>query len=288
MTLTDQAPAAPREATPAAHSVDVRPDLPGPRLALAEVRSRLSDKAGALQLAQAELAHVTRVMTMGELTASIAHEVNQPLAGVVANGSACLRWLATRPPNLDEARTAIQRIIRDGSRAVGVLTRVRALVKKGEPAKERLDVNGVIDEILALTEGEVRRNNVSLQTDLAANLPAIIGDRVQLQQVILNLIINGIEAMNTIKDRERVLRIRTARQNPDGVLVAVKDSGIGLAPAQFERIFEAFYTTKQEGLGMGLSISRSIVENHAGRLWASPNDGSGATFQFTIPLQQRG
>lgn len=251
-----------------------------------QLEAEIAERKAAEQIlleTQLELARVTRITTTGELAASIAHEVNQPLAGVVTNGNACLRWLATRPPNLDEARTAIQRIIRDGSRASGVLTRVRALVKKGEPAKERLDVNGVIDEVLALTEGEVRRNNVSLQTDLAANLPEIMGDRVQLQQVILNLIINGIEAMNTIKDRERVLRIRTARQNPDGVLVAMQDSGIGLAPAQFERIFEAFYTTKQEGLGMGLSISRSIIEAHGGCLSATPNEGSGATFRFTLP-----
>lgn len=251
-----------------------------------QLEAEIAERKAAEQIlleTQLELARVARITTTGELAASIAHEVNQPLAGVVTNGSACLRWLATRPPNLDEARAAIHRIIRDGSRAISVLTRVRALVKKGEPAKERLDVNGVIDEVLALTEGEVRRNNVSLQTDLAANLPAITGDRVQLQQVILNLIINGIEAMNTIKDRERVLRIRTARQNPDGVLVAVQDSGIGLAPAQFERIFEAFYTTKQEGLGMGLSISRSIIEAHGGYLSATPNEGSGATFRFTLP-----
>lgn len=237
---------------------------------------------------QLELARVVRVTTTGALTASIAHELNQPLAGVVTNGNACLRWLAAKPPNLDEAREAAQRIIRDGNRASGVLARIRALLKKGEPVKERLSINGVIEEVLALTEGEARRNGVSLRIELVADLPAIIGDRVQLEQVILNLIMNGIEAMSAVEDRARVLCIQTRKQNPDGVLVAVQDSGVGLDPEQLDRIFDAFYTTKQGGIGMGLSISRSIIEAHGGRLSAMPNEGPGATFRVTLPVDGGG
>ena len=231
-----------------------------------------------------ELARVVRATTIGELTASIAHELNQPLAGVVTYGNACLRWLAAQPPNLDEAREAVQNIVRGGNQASGVLARIRALMKKGEPVKEHLDINGVIEEVLALTDAEVRRSGVSLQPELAADLPAINGDRVQLQQVILNLIMNGIEAMSAVPDRARVLQIRTSKQDPDGVLVAVQDSGIGLDPAQLDRIFDAFYTTKRGGIGMGLSISRSIIEAHGGRLSATPNEGPGATFRFTLPI----
>jgi PAS domain S-box-containing protein len=231
-----------------------------------------------------ELARIVRATTIGELTASIAHELNQPLTGVVTYGNACLRWLATQPPNLDEAREAVQNIVRGGNQASGVLARIRALIKKDEPVKEHLEINGVIEEVLALTDAEVRRSGVSLQTELAAGLPAIIGDRVQLQQVILNLIINGIEAMSAVPDRARVLQIRSSKQDPDGVLVAVQDSGIGLDPAQLDRIFDAFYTTKRGGIGMGLSISRSIIEAHGGRLSATPNDGPGTTFRFTLPI----
>jgi signal transduction histidine kinase len=226
-------------------------------------------------------------MTTGELAASIAHELNQPLTGVVTNGNACLRWLAAQPPNLDEGREAVRRIIRDGNRASAVLARVRALMKKGEPVKESLDMNSVVEEILALTEGEMSRNEVVLQTELAADLPAIPGDRVQLQQVLLNLIMNGIEAMSAVKDRARILRIRSAQQGPDDVLVAVQDSGIGIDPAQLERIFDAFYTTKQGGMGIGLSVSRSIIEAHGGRLWAALNEGPGVTFRFSLPIYDR-
>ena len=235
-----------------------------------------------LREAQNELAHVTRVTTMGELAASIAHEVNQPLAGIVTNGNASLRWLAGASPNLDEARQAIQRIIRDGSRAGQVVARIRALSQKTRASKELLDINEAIEEIVVLTGGELRRNQVVLRTELAADIPLIMGDRIQLQQVIMNLILNGVEAMRNIDEKERNLLIKTGRGEVDEVRVALQDSGVGLDPKTEEQIFDAFFTTKPAGLGMGLSISRSIVENHGGRLWAVPNDGPGATFQFTL------
>ena len=221
-------------------------------------------------------------MTMGELAASIAHEVNQPLAAVIANGNACLRWLAGEAPNLDEAREAARRIIRDGKRAGEVIARTRALSRKTETEKERLDLNEAIQEVVALVQGEVRRNRVALRLDLASDLPPVLGDRVQLQQVVLNLLMNGIEALSAVGDRPRALVISTQSGAVDQVRVTVQDSGSGLDPQSLDRIFEAFYTTKRGGMGMGLSISRSIVENHGGRLWAVANAGPGATFQFTL------
>jgi PAS domain S-box-containing protein len=235
-----------------------------------------------LRKAQVELAHVTRVMTMGELAASIAHEVNQPLAAIVTNGNACLRWLAGESPNLDEARETARRIIRDGNRAGDVIGRIRTLLRKTGTEKELLDMNQAIREIVALAEGEVRRNGVALRTELAGDLPPILGDRVELEQVVLNLIMNALEAMSAIGDRPRELVIRTQSGEVDQVRVAVQDSGIGLDPRSMGRIFDAFYTTKSQGMGMGLAISRSIIENHGGRLWAVANDGPGATFQFTL------
>jgi PAS domain S-box-containing protein len=246
----------------------------------------LHQKEVSLREAQTELAHVSRVTTMGELAASIAHEVNQPLAGIVTNANAGLRWLAGESPNLAEAREAIRRIIRDGNRAADVILRMRALFKKARTAKERLDVNEAIKDIVTLAQNEVRRNNVALRTELAANLPSVMSDRVQLQQVVLNLILNGIEAMSTVQDHPRELVIRTQRgEDDDEICVAVQDSGIGLDPRSRERIFDPFHTTKPGGLGLGLSISRSIVESHGGRLWAVSNDGPGATFQFTLLKQ---
>ncbi|HKB66736.1 MAG TPA: ATP-binding protein [Pyrinomonadaceae bacterium] len=242
-------------------------------------RQRAED---ALHRAQAELAHVTRVTTLGEMIASIAHEINQPLSGIITNGNASLRWLGGDPPNLDEVRDAARRIIRDGNRASEVIARIRALSKKAGTAKERLDLNQTIQEMITLTIGEVRRNGVELRTELAADIPAISGDRVELQQVVLNLIKNGIEAMGGIDDRARELLIKTESDAVGRVRVIVRDSGTGLNPLNMERIFDAFYTTKSEGMGMGLAISRSIVENHGGNLWAVPNDGPGATFQFTL------
>jgi PAS domain S-box-containing protein len=231
---------------------------------------------------EAELAHVSRVTTMGELAASIAHEVNQPLAGIVTNANASLRWLAGHSPNLAEAREAIRRIIRDGNRAGDVVLRMRALFKKASTAKERLDINEAIEGVVILTQSQLKRNRVALRTELAENLPPVTGDRVQLQQVVVNLILNAIEAMSAVEDRERELLIRTQRGEGDEILVAVRDSGSGFDPLTAERIFDAFHTTKPGGLGMGLSISRSIVQNHGGRLWAVSNDGPGATFQFTL------
>jgi signal transduction histidine kinase len=236
-----------------------------------------------LREAQSELARVTRVTTMGEMAASIAHEVNQPLAGIVTNANASLRWLAGGSPNLGEAREALRRIIRDGTRAGVVTNRIQALCTKTRAAKERLDINEAIAEVVVLTESEMRINQAKLEMELAADLPAVMGDRVQLQQVVMNLILNGIEAMSTVQDHPRELVIRTRRGEGDvEVGVAVQDSGIGLNQNDRERIFDAFHTTKPGGLGLGLSISRSIIEGHGGRLWAVSNDGPGATFQFTL------
>jgi predicted ATPase/signal transduction histidine kinase len=242
----------------------------------------LRESEASLREAQSELAHITRVTTMGELAASIAHEVNQPLAGIVTNGNASLRWLAGSSPNLDEAREAIKRIIRDGSRAGQVIARIRALSQKTRAAKEFLDINEAIEEIVVLTGAELRRSQVVLQMDLALDLPLVVGDRVQLQQVVMNLILNGVEAMRNVTVHERNLLMRTERGEGDEVRVALRDSGIGIDPKAQEQIFDAFYTTKPGGLGMGLAISRSIVENHGGHLWAAPNEGPGATFYFTL------
>jgi C4-dicarboxylate-specific signal transduction histidine kinase len=225
---------------------------------------------------------MARLTTMGELAASIAHEVNQPLAAIVANGNACLRWLRRAEPDLDEAQTAVERIVRDGRRAGDIISRIRALSKQTSTEKESLDVSGIIQEVVVLVQAEVRRNRVALRTELADDLPRVLGDRVQLQQVLLNLMMNGIEAMRRVDDRPRELVIRTQKGDESQVSVAVQDSGMGLESANMDRIFDAFYTTKREGMGMGLSISRSIVENHGGRLRAAANKGPGATFEFTL------
>ena len=235
--------------------------------------------------AQAELVHVTRVITIGELAASIAHEVNQPLSGVVINGNTCLRWLAANPPNLDEARQTAQRIVRDGKRAGDLIARIRTLATKSSSTKEPVNLNQAIQDAIGLIQDEVWRKGVKLRTDLANDLSPVMGDRVQLQQVLLNLIKNGVEAMITVEERARELVIKT-QNDEDQVRVEVQDSGIGLDEEIMQKIFEAFYSTKPEGMGMGLSISRSIVENHGGRLRATPNDGPGATFHFTIPQYQ--
>jgi two-component system, LuxR family, sensor kinase FixL len=261
-------------------------DEQGRPVAVLEINTNITERKQAeyaLQKTQADLAHAARVMTMGALTTSIAHEVNQPLGAIVANGNACLRWLAGETPNLEEARQALERIIRDGNRASQVIERIRALLKKTSPDKTRLDINDLIDEVVALTRNEVQRNQVLLQTELAAELPSVIGDRVQLQQVILNLIMNAVEAMSMVTDRSRHLLIRSQKQDSTGVVVAVQDSGIGIDPQSRERIFDAFFTTKPKGMGMGLSISRSIIGAHGGQLWATSNAGPGATFQFTLP-----
>ena len=239
------------------------------------------------QRAEAELAHVNRVTTMGQLTASIAHEVNQPVAAVVTNADAALRWLGAKPPDLEEARHALGDIIKDGNRASDVIQRIRTLIKKQVPTrKDRLDVNETILEVIALTRSEVLRNGVSLQTRLAKDLPLIQGDRVQLQQVMLNLIINAVQAMSGVSERSRELLIGSAKNASNGVLVTVRDSGPGLNPESFNHLFDAFYTTKPGGMGMGLSICRSIIEAHGGQVWATANVPQGAIFQFILPMQR--
>src|ERR1700730_1988044 len=238
--------------------------------------------------AQAEIARIARIMTMGELAASIAHELTQPLGSIVTSGDACLRWLAVKPPNLDEVREAVEAIIRDGTRASGVIVRIRGLIRRGERLRERLDINDVIREVIALLDGELRRNGASLRMEMPGNLPPVVVDRVLLQQVILNLMMNALEAMRAVCDRVRVLRIRTEEQSSGNVVVLMQDSGIGVGPKHSSRMFEPFYTTKQEGIGMGFTISRSIIEAHGGRLWAVANDGPGSTFYFTLPIDERG
>src|SRR5271166_6370229 len=241
-----------------------------------------------LRKAQADLAHVTRVVTMGELVASIAHEVNQPLTGVVAHAGTCLRWLAAQPPDLEEARQALGFIVRDGKRAGEVISRLRALVKKAPPRRDRLDINKTILEVIALTHSELQRNHVELRTHLSSDLPLVAADRVQLQQVILNLIVNAMEAMSGVGDRPRELLVVTGASDLNEVFVEVRDSGPGLDSANLNRLFDEYYTTKQEGMGMGLSISRSIIEAHGGRLWATPNQPHGAVFRFTLPTEDDG
>jgi len=235
-----------------------------------------------LRRAQEDLARVSRVVAMGELAAAIAHEVNQPLGAVVTNASASLRWLAGQPPNLGEAREAIDRTVRDANRASEVIVRIRALLQKVPPQMEQLDVNVVIREVLTLAGNELLRSGIAVQTDLAPDVPNVFGDRVQLQQVLLNLILNGIDAMRTITHRPRELRIKSAK-HPDGVLIQVHDSGDGVNPEQANHIFEPFFTTKPQGIGIGLSVGRSIVEAHGGRLWFTPGPSHGVVFQFTVP-----
>jgi PAS domain S-box-containing protein len=249
----------------------------------AEEKLRASEQR--LLDAQMELAHVTRMTTLGELTASISHEVNQPLASVIANAEACLRWLNRETPDLDRARRSVEWIIDDGNRASEVIRRVRGLAKKSDIEKVPLDVNHVLRETIGLMQREVFSHQVSLRMELVPALPTILGDRVQLQQVIINLVMNGIEAMQSVTDRPRELLIRSRRHEKQLVLVSVTDCGVGISAENADRLFNAFFTTKSSGMGMGLSICRSIMEAHGGRLWATANVPHGATFQFTIPWQ---
>ena len=232
---------------------------------------------------QAELAHASRVATMGQLMASIAHEVRQPIAAVVTNAQAGLNWLGAQPPDLEEVRQTLGCIVRDGMRAGDVIGRIRALIEKAPPRKEDLEINEAVLEVIALTRAEVLKSGVSVRTQLAEGLPVIRADRVQLQQVILNLIINAVEAMSGVGEGARELLISTGRDASNGVLISLRDSGPGLDPKSLDRLFEAFYTTKAQGMGLGLAISRSIIEAHGGRLWASANVPRGASFQFTVP-----
>jgi PAS domain S-box-containing protein len=237
----------------------------------------------ALAKARSELVHVASVTSLATLTASIAHEVNQPLSGIVTNASTCLRMLTLDPPNVEGARETARRTIRDGNRASDVITRLRALFSKKHTLAERVDLNDATREVIVLSLSELQRNRLILRCELADDLPMVAGDRVQLQQVILNLLRNASDAMNTIHDRPRELLIRTERDEGDRVLLSVKDAGIGFDPKTVDRLFETFYTTKNDGMGVGLCVSRSIIESHQGRLWATLNDGPGATFSFSIP-----
>jgi len=242
---------------------------------------RMSEEA--LAEARSELAKVARVTSLGVLTASIAHEVNQPLSGIITTAGTCLRMLDANPPNLEGARETARRTIRDGNRASDVITRLRALFSKKEFTFELLDLNEVTREVIALSLSDLQRNRVALQLELAEDLPTIIGDRIQLQQVILNLLRNASDAMVDVHDRPRQLLVRTEREDGDRVRVSVRDAGVGVDPRSMNKLFDAFYTTKSGGMGIGLSVSRSIIEGHQGRLWAESNDGPGATFSFSIP-----
>jgi signal transduction histidine kinase len=253
-----------------------------------EQRRRADVAEVALHEARLELEHATRVMTLGELMASISHEINQPLAGVVTNAQASLRWLSQDPPQLEEVRSSIQRVVRDGNRASDIIQRVRALAKKAEPQKTSLDINEVIQEAVLLLQRQVHNQEVEMRTDLAPALPQIIGDRVQLQQVLINLIINGVEAMAPVVDRRREIVVQSRQDGVAGVVVSVRDSGIGIDPKNPDQVFRSFFTTKPTGMGIGLSISRSIISSHGGQLWMSPNTDHGATFHFSLPMSVSG
>jgi C4-dicarboxylate-specific signal transduction histidine kinase len=250
-----------------------------------EIAERRAAEEGLLQ-AQNELARIARITTMGELAASIAHELNQPLGSIVVNGDACLRWLEGASPNLEEARQAVEAIIRDGTRASDVLVRTRKLVRSGKGTREPLDINSVVQEVIGWSNDKLQRSGVSLRLKLQDDLPPVSVDRVQLQQVILNLVMNAIEAMLEVSESSRVLWIRTEKQVLDDLLVQVADSGPGVDPKHSSRIFEPFYTTKANGIGMGLTISRSIIEAHGGRLWVAKTQ-HGSTFCFLLPIDRK-
>jgi C4-dicarboxylate-specific signal transduction histidine kinase len=238
----------------------------------------------AFRQARADLAHVNRATTMGELTASLAHEVNQPIAAAVTNANTCLRWLTRDHPDVEEARQAAMRIVKDGTRAAEIVSRIRLLFKKGAPQRELVDVNEVIREMIVLLRGEATRYSISVRAELATDLPQVTGDRVQFQQVLMNLMINGIDAMKDVEGL-RELSIKSQLGENEQLLVSVSDTGVGLPPKQADQIFNAFFTTKPHGTGMGLRISRSIVESHGGRLWAAKNSPRGASFCFTLPTK---
>jgi PAS domain S-box-containing protein len=266
-------------------------DAEGNSIGVLETNNDVTERKRAeegLRKAQAELAHVTRVTTAGELTASIAHEVNQPLAAIVTNGNACLRWLDRKPPNQEEAREAVGRIIKDGTRASEIIGRIRALVTKTPRRQDSLDINEIITDVVALARSEINRNRISLQIQFTEDLPPMRGDRVQLQQVILNLVINGIEAMSGQDEGARELLIRSGHHGDKAIHVMVCDSGIGLDNETPTHLFDAFYSTKPTGMGMGLAISRSIIEAHGGRIWAESNVPQGAVFQFTLQAGDEG
>ena len=250
----------------------------------------LRDKSAqqALRQAQTELAHASRLTAMGQLTASIGHEVRQPITSSIINARAALRWLDRPTPDLEEAKEALAHIVDDANRASEVLNRIRDLARKALPRQELLDINGTVRELIELTSSEAIKNGISVKIELVEGLPPVLGDRVQLQQVILNLVVNAVEAMSETSESFRELRVSTAQTPSGDVLVEVRDSGPGVRPDGFDQLFEAFHTTKPSGLGLGLSICRSIVEAHGGQLWASANEPRGAIFHFTVPTQSGG
>ena len=253
--------------------------------ALREAAERAGRAAAekALRATQAELAHVARIMTMGEMATSLAHEVTQPLSAIILNGNACLRWLSAEPPDLSEARASVERIVRDATRTGEIIARIRALTGKTATEKERLDLNETIEQVVVLLGTELRRNQVEVRTWLRPGLAPVLGDRIQLQQLLLNLLINATEAMSVVAERPRELVVSSGDHDVAQVVVSVRDNGAGLDPLLGDHIFNAFFSTKPGGLGMGLAICRSIVENHGGRLWAEANEGPGTTFRFTVP-----
>jgi signal transduction histidine kinase len=249
-----------------------------------ELEQRVVERTQQLRVAQAELARAERLTTMGQMAASITHEIAQPISAMVADGGSCLRWLENKQPNLEEARDAARHMVLNGNRAADVFRSIRSLVQKAEPRVARLDVDTVIKEILVIARGELQQHRVAVRTEIEGNLPPVLGDRMQLQQVLLNLIINAVQAMSEVQNRPRDLVIRCRRNSPDdGVLIAVEDSGTGFDAGAGERIFESMVTTKAGGMGMGLSISRSIITAHGGRIWASPGESVGAIFRIVLP-----
>jgi signal transduction histidine kinase len=252
-----------------------------------ELRNEIAERKRAeeeLRDTQSKLAHMTRLMTIGQLTASIAHEVNQPLAGIITNANTCLRMLAAQPPNIEGAKETARRTIRDGNRASEVIKRLRALFSKKDPSLEPVDLNEATREVIALSLSKLQGNRVILRTELADGLPNVSGDRVQLQQVILNLIQNGSDAMSSIDDRPRDMLVKTERDGHEALCLTVRDVGVGFSQEDGGRLFDAFYTTKGDGMGIGLSVSRSIVERHGGRMWTAGNEGPGVSFSFSVPL----
>jgi signal transduction histidine kinase len=245
---------------------------------------RAAEERERLRQVKSELAHLNRVTTMGELAASIAHEIKQPISAAHTNAKTCLRWLGREQPDIAEAREAVSRIVQDVTRASEIISRIRGLFKQGESERASLDVNEVIGEMVSLLRSEAGRHAISVYAELAPELPNVSADRVQLQQVLMNLMLNGIEAISEAKAEGR-LTIRSQRNPEDLVLVSVSDTGIGLPPDRADKVFDAFFTTKPQGTGMGLSLSRSIIEAHGGRLWATGNPDRGATFQFTLPAE---